>query len=98
MSVIDKIRFEARGAAGAALSMYHLHRTVCCRRCCVEDEVLGVLYVDPQDLSKRVDLMRPVDDRSPFPCPFCGDVWWDVLEIEALSDVPAHWQWACFQH
>ena len=96
MSVIDKYEFESRGASGCSNSDYHLHRTTCCGRFCVEDDELSDLYLDPSDLSKHISLLRVPTDTNPFPCPFCGGINWELVEVAELSAVPEPWRWACW--
>lgn len=94
MSVIDKVRFETRGARGCSNSDYRLCQATCCGRYCVEDEELGDLYLDPADLGRTVSLLGAQGDLPP-PCPMCGAPEWDLTEVRELPDVPASWTWAC---
>jgi hypothetical protein len=95
MGVIDKWCFEARGGHGCSNSDYRLHKTTCCGSYAVEDDELLELYIDPADLNKRVDLgYSPRDGEPPPRCPFCGAEKWDLIEIDAPSDVPEAWRWA----
>jgi hypothetical protein len=89
MGVIDKYRFESHGASGCSNSAYHLDRTTCCGGYCVEDDELHGLYFDPADLTRHIDLW---DTK---PCPLCGAVEWELVEVSELADVPAAWRWAC---
>jgi hypothetical protein len=95
VSVIDKNRFEQRGGGGCSNADYHLHQTTCCGAYCVEDDELSDLYLDGADLSRRVSLLREQLDTSLFPCPLCGTVEWDLVEVQGLADVPDEWRWAC---
>jgi hypothetical protein len=97
MSLIDKNRFESRGPCGCSNSHYRLHRTNCCGCFCVEDDELSDLYLDAGDLSKRISLLRHIDDSTPFPCPFCGTSEWDLVEVDELSVVSEAWKWACWR-
>lgn len=92
MGIIDKYLFEKRGAHGCSNSDYLLHRTTCCGRTCVEDNELLELYVDPDDLNRRVTLRGDV-----VACPFCGSVKWNLEEILDVADIPDEWRWACFK-
>ena len=95
MGVIDKNRFEKQGGGGCSNSDYHLHRTTCCGRHCVEDYELSDLYLDPNDLSIKVSLLGSGTDTFPWPCPLCGKAEWDLVEIQELYEVPKEWRWAC---
>lgn len=95
MAVIERFRFESRGAFGCSNSDYHLQRLTCCGTFVVEDYELSDLYFDPGDLSKRISLLRNSDDTAPLVCPVCDAEEWDLVEVEGLSDVPEPWRWAC---
>ncbi len=88
MSLIEKYPFERRGARGCSNSDYHLVRTTCCNAFAVEDDELLDLYVDPQDLSRVVDLAK--EER----CPFCGAEHWNIEPVEDFALMPAEWRWA----
>lgn len=95
VGMIDKYRFESSGALGCSNSDYHLKRTTCCQGFCVEDDELSDLYVDPNDLTRRISLLRDRTERGPFPCPLCGADAWELIEVDDLADVPESWRWAC---
>ena len=88
MGIIDKTRFERRGGRGCSNSDYALRITPCCASHCVEDDELHDLYLDPLDLDRTHQLY--VD----APCPFCGNVEWNLLDVSAVDLVPENWLWA----
>ena len=90
MRILDKYRFESRGAKGCSNSDYLLLSTTCCGGHCAEDVELHTLYPDPSDLTRRIEVW----DSQPA-CPHCGAYEWDFIEVKALADVPESWRWAC---
>lgn len=89
MRVLDKYRFESFGDVGCSNSDYRLHRATCCCSYFVEDVELLDLYLDPNNLSNRVDGVYGI------PCPLCGLSKWESVVVENLADVPLEWRWAC---
>ena len=94
MSVIDKLRFEARGGRGCSNSHYLLQRTTCCGSLAVEDIETQDLYIDPSDLRKTMLLVYDPSADAPPLCPFCHAEDWDMREVQDPADAPTAWQWA----
>jgi hypothetical protein len=95
MGIVDKYRFEKRSGGGCSNSDYKLHQSTCCGGYFIEDDELSDLYFDPTDISRRVSLLREPTDPRPFPCPLCGAVEWNLVEVQDLDEVPDQWRWAC---
>jgi hypothetical protein len=93
MAIIDKYKFEHHGGVGCSNSGYHLRRTKCCESYYVEDNELFDIYIDPNDLSKRIS-----SPEWPLPCPFCGSLdWWDSFEVLDVVDIPDAWRRVCHE-
>jgi len=92
MSLIDKYKFEHRGGYGCSNSDYDLCRTSCCGAYCVHDNELLDLYLDPADLTKKIEFINPAAS-----CPFCGSQKWKLEDVMSLTEVPADWKWAAYE-
>jgi hypothetical protein len=91
MSLIDDHKFDRRRGLCGLETDYHLVRTTCCAAFGVEEHELGVLYFDPDDLSRSVSLLEN------NPCPFCGKMSWQLERVDDFSEMPRAWRWAAPQ-
>ncbi len=96
MGIIDKYKFERHGGVGCSNSSYRLHRMSCCGSYCVEDDELSDLYLDPNDLLKKVSLLS-INGATTMACPFCGSPAFEFAEVLDAAEVPDHWKWACHE-
>jgi hypothetical protein len=94
MGIIDDFRCEKRFGRTHGQANYRLRTTTCCGESCVEEAELSELFLDPEDPSRKLSLLRAPSDRE-IPCPFCGADDWDLIDQEPLADVPQKWRWAC---
>ena len=94
MFTLEKREFERRGARGCSNSDYQLVVLTCCERQVVEDVELSDLYLDAEDLSRRISLLGSRDERPP-PCPLCGAADWRSIPVDDVASASAEWRWAC---
>ncbi len=94
MLTVDNIaEFTRRGGFDCGNSAYAYCKTTCCENWCVLDVEMDDLYVDGDDLGKRVSLLRARTDPE-IPCPFCGVSDWRPMLVEDLEGLPQAWVWA----
>jgi hypothetical protein len=89
---IDNVEFTRRGGFDCANSAYAFCKTTCCEGWCVRDVEMDDLYIDGEDLGKRIGLLRAKGDAE-IPCPLCGAVDWGLSLADDFEGLTQSWVW-----